>query len=110
MARLEGIRGVLFDVDGTLLRGEVKSGFDKVIQAPHAARLILAGTMTGPILGVWLSLVAVQNAPVGIASTLMALTPIFLLPVATVFFHEQITGRAVAGTVVAFAGTTLLFL
>jgi drug/metabolite transporter (DMT)-like permease len=59
---------------------------------------------------VWLSLIAVQNAPVGVASTLTSLTPVFLLPLGWLFFKERITQRAVVGTALAVAGTAILFL
>ena len=42
----------------------------------RAAQAILVGSFVGPFLGVWLSLVAVQAARVGIASTLIAMTPV----------------------------------
>jgi drug/metabolite transporter (DMT)-like permease len=77
---------------------------------PRAIRFIMLGAIAGPFVGVTFSLIAVQNAPVGIASTLMSLTPIILLPLGRVFFHEQITRRAVVGTVIAVFGTTLIFL
>lgn len=68
-----------------------------------------AGVIAGPVIGVWLSLVAVQEAPVGISSTLMALTPVFLIPISAVVFKETITRRAVIGTLIAIAGSALLF-
>lgn len=67
------------------------------------------GVIAGPVIGVWLSLVAVQEAPVGISSTLMALTPVFLIPISAVVFQETITRRAVIGTLIAIAGSALLF-
>jgi len=66
--------------------------------------------LIGPFLGVWMSMVAVQNAPVGIASTLMALPPILLIPLSAWAFGERITGRAVVGTAVALGGAALIFL
>ena len=70
---------------------------------------ILAGAVFGPLIGVSLSLFAVQNTNVGIASTLIALPPVFLLPVGHFVFKEHISWRAVAGTVIAVAGVGLLF-
>jgi drug/metabolite transporter (DMT)-like permease len=70
----------------------------------------LGGAASGPVLGVTLSLVALNLAPVGVASTLMALSPVFLLPVSRVLFKEPIRPRAVAGTLVAVAGVAMLFL
>ena len=66
--------------------------------------------MTGPFLGVTLSLIALSRAPVGIASTLMALVPVFLLPISHFALREAITIRAVIGTGLAVCGVALLFL
>lgn len=75
----------------------------------RASGFVVAGSIAGPLCGVWLSLVAIENAPVGIASTLMSLTPIFLLPVGRLVFGEPITYRALTGTAIALAGAALLF-
>jgi drug/metabolite transporter (DMT)-like permease len=69
-----------------------------------------AGALTGPVLGVILSLVAIAHAHIGVASTLMSLTPVFLLPVDRFLFRERVTPRALVGTVVALLGVVLLFL
>jgi drug/metabolite transporter (DMT)-like permease len=74
----------------------------------RASLFTLAGTTAGPVFGVWLSLVALSRAPLGVASTLMGLTPIFLLPVARLVFYEPISYRAVFGTFVALSGATIL--
>lgn len=76
----------------------------------QALLLVISGAFVGPFLGVWLSMVAVQNAPVGVASTLMALSPILLVPLDHWIFHTSITLRSVLGTVVALVGTAILFL
>ncbi len=75
----------------------------------RASVFTTAGTAAGPIFGVWLSLAAIDRAPLGIASTLMSLTPIFLLPMARLVFSEPISYRAVLGTIVALSGATILF-
>ena len=61
------------------------------------------------MIGVWLSLVAVQRTSVGVASTLTSLTPIFLIPISYAVFKERPTRQTVIGTLVAVAGTVLLF-
>jgi len=70
----------------------------------------IGGAFTGPFVGVTLSLVALQHAPVGIASTLLALPPVFLLPLSRAIFKERIATRTVLGTFVALAGVTMIFL
>jgi drug/metabolite transporter (DMT)-like permease len=75
------------------------------------ALLALAGgSFFGPFIGVWLSLVAIKYARLGIATTLMAVTPIFLIPITRVVFKERITILAVLGTIIAIAGVAILLL
>ncbi len=68
-----------------------------------------AGAVFGPFLGVWMSLVASDRAPVGVAQTLCSLTPIFLAPLAAWLYKERISPRAVLGAIVAVGGASLLF-
>jgi drug/metabolite transporter (DMT)-like permease len=75
-----------------------------------AAAATTVGALVGPTLGVSLSLVALANAPVGVASTLMALTPVFLLPLSALFFGERITWRSIVGTACAVGGVAILWL
>lgn len=89
--------------------GLVPSSIQRLRANPRGVRYMTLAVVAGPLLGVYLSLVAVQNAPVGVASALTSLPPIFLLPVGALFFHEKITARAVIGTVIAISGTLLLF-
>ncbi|MDX1601188.1 MAG: DMT family transporter [Anaerolineales bacterium] len=94
----------------TLLSGRAPSTL-RALRGQRGALLpIIGGATTGPFIGVWLSLIAIQLTEVGIASTLMALSPIILLPVGRVVFKERIGWKAVAGTVVAVAGVGMLFL
>ncbi len=67
------------------------------------------GAVTGPVLGVVLSLVAIARAPMGVAATLMSLSPVILLPVSHFFFREKVGGHAVLGTLLALAGAAALF-
>jgi drug/metabolite transporter (DMT)-like permease len=88
-------------------------GFAKTLKAlrdRRAAAATGAGAACGPFLGVTFSLVALSHVSVGVASTLMAVTPVFLLPVSRLVFGERITWRAYAGTALAIAGVAALFL
>jgi drug/metabolite transporter (DMT)-like permease len=91
-------------------RGQALRTATALAREPAALRYVAAGSFFGPFLGVTLSLVAVQNAPVGVAATLMALPPIFLLPISRIVFHERFGWRAVGGTVLAVAGVALMAL
>lgn len=67
------------------------------------------GAVFGPFLGVGLSLLAVQLAPTGVASSLMATTPILMLPVSWIR-GETFGWAGVIGAVIAFAGVVLLLM
>lgn len=67
-------------------------------------------TITGPFIGVSLSLMAVQYTEAGIASTLMALTPVFIIWPAHFFFGQQVTFEEVIGACISVAGVSLFFL
>lgn len=68
------------------------------------------GAFFGPFLGVSLSLVALKYTQAGVAATIMALTPVMIIPPAMIVFKEHVSVRAVLGALVAVAGTALLFL
>ena len=79
-------------------------------QKPQVIRLLLLGAFLGPVLAVSLSLLAVQHAVLGVASTLMSLTPVIILPISYFVFKEKIGWQAVLGTVLAIFGVAILFL
>jgi len=93
-----------------LVMNQAKVTMDIVWHSSRARSFLLMGTLAGPFLGVWLSLVAIQHTPVAIATTLMSLSPIILLPVGKIIFKERIGWRAIVGTVVAVSGVAMLFL
>ena len=94
----------------TLLQRQAAETFQSLRGDRRVLWMILGGAFTGPFLGVSFSLLAVQRAEVGIASTLMALPPVFLLPVGYIVFKERFGWQAIAGTLLAIAGVAILFL
>jgi drug/metabolite transporter (DMT)-like permease len=73
------------------------------------ALLASCGAITGPFFGVWLSLISASIIPIGVAQTLLSLTPIMIIPIAKWCYHEHISPRALFGTLLAVAGVGLLF-
>lgn len=73
-------------------------------------RASLWATITGPFIGVSLSLMAVQYTEAGIASTLMALTPIFIIWPAHLLFGQKVTLKEIVGAVVSVIGVSLFFI
>ena len=94
----------------TLLRREAQQTVNALAADKQASLATLGGSLVGPFIGVWLSLIAVQLTPVGIASTLMALPPVFVLPLSRWVFMEQISPRAILGTCVAIGGVAFILL
>jgi drug/metabolite transporter (DMT)-like permease len=76
----------------------------------RALGAIAGGAVVGPFLGISLSMVAIQHARIGVASTLMALPPVFLIPIEFILFRHRVSARGVVGTVLAFAGVAVILL
>ncbi|MHC4924789.1 MAG: DMT family transporter [Planctomycetota bacterium] len=70
--------------------------------------LTAAGTVTGPFVGVWLSLVAVSMANTAVAATIMAASPIFVIPLMRIVYGHSTSARAWLGAAVAIGGVALL--
>ena len=71
---------------------------------------ITIGSLFGPVVGVSLSLTAVKYTSTGIASTLMALTPILIIPVSVIFLKEKIKTNEIVGALVGVLGVAIIFL
>jgi len=75
-----------------------------------AMKSVTVGAIFGPFIGVALGLFAIQQTKTGIASTLMALVPIFIIAPSAIMFKEKIKPQQVIGAVVSIAGASLFFL
>ena len=75
-----------------------------------AMKAMTLGSFTGPFLGVSLSLLAVQHTDTGVAATLMALTPVMIIPPAILLNRERIKIIEIIGAVISIAGVALFFL
>ena len=73
-------------------------------------KFALLTTFFGPFLGVSLSLMAVQYANAGIASTLMALTPVLIIVPYAIINKQKISGKEILGTIITVSGAALFFL
>jgi drug/metabolite transporter (DMT)-like permease len=94
----------------TAVRGEIRYTFRQWSADHRAFGVMFAGSIVGPFLGIWASLVAVQYAPLGIAATLMALPPIFVIPLEWLFYRQPVSPRAIVGTLIALSGVAVIFL
>ena len=91
----------------------IRDGLSPLREALHDGKgmsMAIATTIFGPFVGVGFSLMAVQYTSAGIASTLMALTPIIIILPSYWLFHQPITWRAVVGAAISVLGVSLFFL
>ena len=98
---------------GFLMLLYFRDGMAPLREAMHDKKGLIVATATtifGPFVGVGFSLMAVQYTAAGIASTLMALTPIIILLPSFWLFHEKITWKAVVGAFISVIGVSLFFL
>ena len=75
-----------------------------------ASVLIVIGALCGPFLGVGAALVAINYIDAGIAATLIATSPIMILPFARLIEREHLGSRAIWGAVIAIIGVGMLVL
>jgi drug/metabolite transporter (DMT)-like permease len=104
------LAAVLFVWVWAALEGKARPTVMSVRGKKRIIGLLALGAFVGPVLGVSSSLFAIQHAEIGVASTLIALTPVILLPISHFVFHEKIGWQAILGTVLAICGVAVLFL
>jgi drug/metabolite transporter (DMT)-like permease len=88
----------------------LSSNIQKATKNKRAMGFISLGAFFGPFLGVSLSLVAVSLIEVGVASTIMAMVPVFIIFPEVVFMGKRLRPLEIAGAVVAVAGVALVSL
>lgn len=84
----------------------------KVLHASmeRRAMLVMCGAVIfGPFVGVSLSLMATLYTNPGIAQTIMAMTPIFILWPSWYLYRQKVTIREVIGAVISVVGVSLFF-
>ncbi|HNH78505.1 MAG TPA: DMT family transporter [Anaerolineales bacterium] len=104
------LAAVIFTWAWTAVEGQISSTVETIRNHPKALQWIAFGAVIGPVLGVSSSLLAVQHAEIGVASTLMALPPVIVLPISYFVFKEKIGWQGIAGTFLAILGVAVLFL
>ncbi|MDA3954197.1 MAG: DMT family transporter [Bacteroidales bacterium] len=82
----------------------------EAIKNKNAMTSLSIGAIFGPFLGVSFSLLSVQHTTTGVASTIMSIVPILIIPPAIVFFKEKITTKEVIGSIIAVGGVALFFM
>jgi drug/metabolite transporter (DMT)-like permease len=71
---------------------------------------VALGAFFGPFAAVSLSLVAIRETTAGVAASIMATTPILIIPLVVLLRGERVGLGGLGGAVLAVAGVALLFL
>src|SRR6185436_18144277 len=75
-----------------------------------ALGLSALGAFFGPFLAVTLALIAIRATVAGVAASIMALTPVLIIPLVVLLRGERVGPGGLAGALVAVSGVALLFL
>lgn len=85
--------------------GKVKTS----IKDKTSLKFIFFGSVFGPFLAILLSLIALQNTQVGIASSIMSTGPVLIIIPAVIFLKEKVNLKEVAGALVTVCGIIVFF-
>jgi len=82
----------------------------KPLKSVKTMSLLSLGALFGSFLGISFSLLAIKYTNTGVASTIMSIQPILLIPASMVFFKEKINFTEVIGAIIAVTGIALFFM
>ena len=102
------IAGVIFLALWGLSRNVIKKWWNTIFRG-QTFKVLAIAAFGSTYLGIWLQQIGFKYAPAGITQTLLATSPLFILPIATLR-GEQVSIRAWCGAILAVLGIGLLFL
>ena len=105
---IRAVTGLICFSIALLYIGKQKMLVDSLKQS-RLMMIILLATITGPFVGVSLSLKATLYTSTGIAQTIMACTPILVLWPSHVLFKQKVTAKEVVGAIISVIGVALFF-
>lgn len=103
------IAGVAFILIWILIKRTKIAQWVKPGSTPRLWGTVVIVVIIGTYLAIWLQQIAFQYTEVGIAQTLLATAPLFVLPIA-VLQGEKLSLRSIAGVLLAVSGIGILFL
>jgi len=89
------------------MRGKLAQSLRDSVRVEHLKKIVPAAGL-GTWLGIWLSQIAFNQAPLAIALTLMSTSPLFAIPIVHFYFGHRATKIAVIGSLIAVAGVYLV--
>lgn len=93
----------------TAINGEIKN-LKSGIRDRKTMLAALGATLTGPFIGVSLSLMATLYTSIGVAQTIMAMTPVLIILPTYLVFHQKVLLREVIGAIISVCGVALFFI
>lgn len=84
--------------------------FNTAMKDRPAMAGVTLGSLFGPVIGVSLSLMAVKYTSAAVASTLMAISPVLIIPVSILLFKEKIVPKEILGAIVGVLGVAIMFI
>ena len=106
---IRAVMGLLGFTLWTLLSGH-SADLGRAVRDSRGMLFALGATITGPFIGVSLSLMATLYTEAGIAQTIMALTPILIILPTWLIFNQRVTIKEIIGALVAVSGVSMFFL
>ena len=106
------IRAIIGGIGFLTILG-LQRGFGKLgraVKDPVTMKYASIITLMGPVIGVSLSLMAVRYANAGIASTIMAMSPVLIMIPETLIAKKKVGLKEIIGLVVSITGVALFFL
>lgn len=73
-------------------------------------KILSLGAFFGPFMGVSFSLIAVKLTEAGIAATIMALVPVFIIVPSILLYKEKVTTAEIIGAFISVTGVALFFI
>ena len=70
----------------------------------------LSTSLLGTVVGVVLSMIAIKTTQAAVASILMSIMPVIIIPLSVLFLKEKIKPREVLGALLTVIGVSILFL
>ncbi len=92
-----------------LLMGRMKN-IKEAFKNKEGMKGIIIGSVFGPFIGVSLSLYSIQHANTGIASTIMSIVPILIIPPSILMFKQKIKLAEIIGAILSVIGVSLFFI
>ena len=104
------IAGIFGFIAIILLMGRINS-IIPTFRNKEGMKGIIIGSFFGPFIGVSLSLFSIQHSNnTGVASTIMAIVPILIIPPSVLLFKQKITTKEIIGAFLSVIGVALFFI